>query len=81
MLRFINGEGTVTLVKQENENSYTVVETIETQKRARTITLNKTKHQLYLPTAEFGETSAATKENPRPILVIKPNTFGVLVVE
>jgi DNA-binding beta-propeller fold protein YncE len=76
-----NGEGTVTVVKQESENSYKVVETIPTQKRARTITINKTKHQLYLPTAEFGEKPEATTENPKPRVPIKPNTFGVLVIE
>ncbi|HXP48859.1 MAG TPA: YncE family protein, partial [Bacteroidia bacterium] len=76
-----NGEGTVTVVKQENDNSYKVVETIPTQKRARTITINKTKHQLYLPIAEFGEKPEATVENPKPRAAIKPNTFGVLVIE
>ena len=76
-----NGEGTVTVVKQENENSYKVIETIQTQKRARTITLNKTTHQLYLPTAEFGEKPLPTESNTNPRAPIKPNTFGVLVIE
>jgi YVTN family beta-propeller protein len=76
-----NGEGTITVIKQENENKYTVLETITTQKGARTITLSKTTHQLFLPTAEYGETPPATKENPRPRPSIKPNSFVILVVE
>lgn len=76
-----NGEGTMTVMKQENENLYKVIETVQTQKRARTITLNKTKHLLYLPTAEFGEKPEATKENPNPRPPVKPNTFCVLVIE
>ncbi len=76
-----NGEGTITIIKQESENKYSVLETLTTQKGARTITLDKTTHQLFLPTAEYGETPAATKENPRPRPAIKPNSFVVLVVE
>ncbi len=76
-----NGEGTITVIKQESENKYTVLETVATQKGARTITLDKTTHQLFVPTAEYGETPAATKENPRPRPTIKPNSFVILVVD
>ncbi len=76
-----NGEGTITVIKQESENIYSVLETVATQKGARTIALDKTTHQLFLPTAEYGETPAATKENTRPRPSIKPNSFVVLQVE
>ncbi len=76
-----NGEGTMTVIKQETENKYSAVQTVSTQKGARTITLNKTTHQLYLPAAEYGETPTATKENPHPRPSIKPNSFVILVVE
>ncbi len=76
-----NGEGTMTVIKQETENKYNAIQTVSTQKGARTITLNKTNHQLYLPAAEYGETPTATKENPYPRPSIKPNSFVILVVE
>ena len=76
-----NGEGTMTVIKQENENKYSVAQTVVTQKGARTITLSKTSHQLFLPTAEYGETPPATKENARPRPSIKPNSFVILVIE
>jgi YVTN family beta-propeller protein len=76
-----NGEGTLTVIKQESENKYSVLETVNTQKGARTITLDKTTHQLFLPTAEYGEAPAATKENPRPRSSIKPGSFVILVVD
>ncbi|HKC67411.1 MAG TPA: YncE family protein, partial [Bacteroidia bacterium] len=57
-----------------------VLQTLETQKGARTIVLNKTTHQLYLPTAEYGARPEPTKENPHPRAKIKPGTFTVLVV-
>ena len=75
-----NGEGSITVVKEENENTFKVLETVATQKGARTIALNKTIHQLYVPTAERGEAPAPTKEDPKPRAKIKPNSFVVLVV-
>jgi len=75
------GDGTITVVKEENENTFKVIETVTTQKGAKTIALSKSTHRLFLPTAEFGEKPPATKENPRTRPAIKPNTFVVLVVE
>jgi DNA-binding beta-propeller fold protein YncE len=75
------GDGTITVVKKENENSYKVVETIITQKGAKTIALNKSTHQLFLPTAEFEEKPNSTKESSHSKLPIKPNSFRVLVIE
>jgi DNA-binding beta-propeller fold protein YncE len=73
-----NGEGTLTVVQEENPDKYSVLENVVTQKGARTICLNKKTHHLFLPTAEYGETPDATKENPHPRPVIKPGTFVVL---
>lgn len=76
-----NGDGTLTVIKQEDADKYSVIETLITQKGARTITLDKTTNQLFLPTAEYGETPAITAENPHPRPPIKPNSFVILVVE
>jgi YVTN family beta-propeller protein len=76
-----NGDGTLTVIKQENATKYSVVQTLITQKGARTIALDKTTNQLFLPTAEYGETPAATAENLHPRPSIKPNSFVILVVE
>ena len=76
-----NGDGTITVVKEENANTFSVLEIVKTQKGARTIALNKTTHQLYLPTADFGIKPEPTKENPQPRASILPNSFVVLVVE
>jgi YVTN family beta-propeller protein len=72
-----NGEGTITVVQQVNSNSYTVLETIKTQPGARTITLDKSTHHLYLPTAEYE--SAPAEGNRRP--AVKPNSFVILDIE
>jgi DNA-binding beta-propeller fold protein YncE len=75
-----NGDGTMTVVQEENANSFKVVETVKTQEGARTICVSTKTHHAYLPTAEYGETPAATKENPHPRPTVKPNTFVVLKI-
>jgi YVTN family beta-propeller protein len=72
-----NGDGTITVVQEENSNSFKVLETIQTQLGARTITIDKTTHHLYLPTAEYE--SAPSGSNRRP--PIKPNSFVILDIE
>ena len=67
-----NGDGTITVVQEVNKDSYKVIETITTPKGARTITIDKTTHHIYLPTADF---EAATG-NGRPAM--KPGTFKVI---
>ena len=76
-----NGDGTMTVVQEESENSFKVIATVKTQAGARTITIDKTTGKIYLPTAEFGEAPAATKENPHPRPVVKPGSFVVIEVE
>ncbi len=68
-----NGEGKMTVVQQVSADEYKVVENFPTLPGARTITVNKTTHHIYLPTAELlpGEGRRQSK----------PNTFKVLDIE
>jgi YVTN family beta-propeller protein len=50
-----NGEGTVTVIRQENPDKYSVVETVKTLPRAKTMALDPKTHQLFLSTAENGQ--------------------------
>jgi len=76
-----NGDGTMTVVQEVNENTFKILENVATQKGARTITVDKSTHKIYLPSAEFGETPATTPENKHPRAPIKPGTFVILEVE
>jgi YVTN family beta-propeller protein len=76
-----NGDGTMTVVQEENENTFKVVENFATQKGARTLTLNPKTHNIYLPTADFGPAPEATKENPHPRPAIIPNSFVILEIK
>jgi YVTN family beta-propeller protein len=76
-----NGEGTVTVVREESPLKFSVLETVATQIGARTITVDPQTHTLYLPTAEFGPAPAPTQERPHPRPVILPNTFCILKIQ
>ena len=76
-----NGEGTITVAKEGNDRRFNVIETVLTQKGAKTICLNTKNHCVYTPVAEFGESPEPTKDNPKPRPSIIPNSFVVLVVE
>ncbi len=76
-----NGEGTITIIKEENPTTFSVLETIKSQLGARTIAINKLTHQLYLPTARFGTKPKPTEDNPKPRPSLIPNSFVVLVVD
>lgn len=72
-----NGDGTITVVQEENGDNFKVLETIPTQLGARTITIDKTTNHLYLPTAEYESTPSATNRRPP----LKPNSFVILDIE
>ena len=69
-----NGEGKMTVVQQINADQYKVVENFPTLQGARTITVNKTTHHIYLSTAELlpGEGRRQSKPNTFKILDIEP---------
>ena len=50
-----NGEGTVTVIQQESADKYSVLDTVKTVPRAKTMALDPKTHQLFLSTAEGGQ--------------------------
>jgi YVTN family beta-propeller protein len=75
-----NGEGTLTVVREESPDRFRVLDTVPTQRGARTMALDAASGRVYLVTAEFGPTAAPTPEQPHPRPVPLPDTFTVLVV-
>jgi DNA-binding beta-propeller fold protein YncE len=76
-----NGEGTLTVVREETPGKYAVAGSVPTRRGARTIALDESTHRLYLPTAEFGPPPSPTADRPHPRPSIVPGTFVVLVME
>jgi YVTN family beta-propeller protein len=74
-----NGEGTLTVIHQDSADKYRVVESVTTQRGARTMTLDPKTHTVYLATAQFGPPPAATPDRPRPRPSIVPGSFVILV--
>ena len=75
-----NGEGTLSVVRQESPDGYTVVQTVPTQRGARTMALDEATGKVYLVTADFGPAPAATAEQPRPRPALIPDSFVLLEV-
>jgi YVTN family beta-propeller protein len=75
-----NGEGTLTVVKQDSADKYTVLANLPTEKSARTMSLDAKSHKIYLSAAQLGATPEATAENPHPRPKMLPGSFHVLVV-
>ena len=68
-----NGGGTLTVVKEDKNDSFSVLENLPTQKGAKTITVNHKTHHIYLSASDFEpETDASQKAK------IAANTFVVL---
>jgi YVTN family beta-propeller protein len=71
-----NGEGTMTVIHEDNADKYTVLDNVPTKRGARTIAIDEQSHLLYMPTAEFEAQEPGQKGRPK----MKPGTFQILVV-
>ncbi len=72
------GNGTLTVI-DAGAPGYPVVEELETQRGARTMTYDSAADRIYLVTAEFGPRPEATADNPRPRPAVVPGSFTILV--
>ncbi len=73
-----NGGGTLSVI--DAAHGYATVESLPTQKGARTMAYDPSADRVYLVTAELGPRPEPTAANPRPRPAIVPDTFTVLVV-
>jgi hypothetical protein len=73
------GDGTITVAHEDTPDKYTVVQTIATQRGARTMAIDTKNHNVYTVTADLGPPGPATPEIPRPRPTIIPNTFVLLI--
>ncbi len=75
-----NGDGTLTVIRQETPDKYSVAQTVPTATGARTLAVDGKSHTIYLVTAKFGEPPAATAAQPHPRPAMLPGSFAVIVV-
>jgi YVTN family beta-propeller protein len=73
------GDGTLTVIKTESGDKFSVQQTASTQRGARTMALNPKNHDVYLVAAEFDEAPPAAGEQ-RPRRTMRPDSFTLLVM-
>ncbi|MFZ1130034.1 MAG: YncE family protein [Terriglobales bacterium] len=66
------GDGTITIIKEDNPDKFSAQQTVTTQKAARTMALDPGTHKLFTVTAKVG---------PRPDRKVEPDSFVVLELE
>lgn len=74
-----NGEGTLTVIRVNAPDKFSVVENVDTQRGARTMSLDRRTHKVYLSAAQYGPMPAPTADRPRPRPPVLPNSFVILV--
>ena len=85
------GDGTLTVIKENSPTSFSVEQNVATPARAKTLTLDNKTNQILLITAEFGPIPAAPAQpaplppgapawmrTPRPPMI--PGSFQILVI-
>ena len=61
-----NGEGNVTVIKEESPEKFTVLETVTTQPGAARLAVDPKTHKLFVPNADPGAIPPPTSDNPSP---------------
>jgi DNA-binding beta-propeller fold protein YncE len=75
-----NGDGTMTIVKLVN-GKYEAVDTVTTERGARTMTVDQTNHRIYMLAAEYGPAPAAKEgQKGTPRAPVLPDSFHVIVI-
>ncbi|HYW45659.1 MAG TPA: YncE family protein [Bryobacteraceae bacterium] len=74
-----NGDGTLSIVK-EVSGKYETVDTVTTERGARTMALDPQSHKIFLLAAEYGPAPAAKEGQKKGRAPVLPDSFHVLVV-
>lgn len=74
-----NGEGTLTVVREESSVKFSVMENVATRKGARTMAIDEKTHRIYMVSAVFGPPPAPTADHPHPRPSIIPGSQTLFV--
>ena len=74
-----NGEGNLTIAHEDSPGKLTVVQTVQTQKSARTMALDPNTHRVYLAAANLVPAPPAAPGQPRKRPTLVPGSFKILV--
>ncbi len=71
-----NSDGTMTVIRQDTPNDYSVVQNVATEKEARTVALDRKTNKLYLPSGEITRPA----QEPGGLAQFNPATLHLIVV-
>lgn len=75
-----NGDGSLTVVREDGPGKFVVAESVKTKVGARTMALDSQRQRIYLVTAEYGPKPPATSDKPNPRQPIIPGSFTMLTL-
>jgi len=75
------GDGTLTIVREDAPDRFGVVQTLATQRGARTMALDERSHRVYVASAMYVETQAAEGQPPGARFSAVPGSFKLLVID
>ena len=75
-----NADRTLTVLKQNSADDYTVRQTVPTAEGSKQIALDAASGRIFLPAGKFGPKPAPTDKVPHPLAPVVPGSFEVLVV-
>ena len=73
------GDGTVTIAHEDGPDKLTVVQTLKTEPRAKTMALDPRTHKIYLASAKFEAQPEQTPGAPRQRPRVVPGSFKILI--
>jgi DNA-binding beta-propeller fold protein YncE len=73
------GEGVTTILKEETPEKLSVIQTLKTERSARTMALDPKTHRIYLPSAQFEPASSPSPGSSPARPKIVPNTLKLLI--
>ena len=79
LIFFSCGDGTLNIFHEKSADSYENAGAVKTQPSAKTMAFDPKTKKIFLPAAEYQETSAS-EPGRRPQRSVKPGTFAVLIV-
>ncbi len=75
-----NGDGTLTIAKQDSADSYHVLQQLPTRRGARTMAVDPASGRVFVASPDLDPAPAPTPDQPHPRPVPRPDTFTVVVV-
>lgn len=75
-----NADGTLTIIQEDSPDTYSVAQTVATQRGCRTIALDEKTGRVATCAPQYGPTPAPVQGGPRPKAPVLPGTFEAILI-